>query len=793
MRHFNGTDNVCTPHELIIVVGLIIAGVIGIVIRIVVGFCELIAKAAVIFNNAVAGAVRIRIRSLAGGVAITGGDRNIHLAVILDGHISNRRIFHSNGICAGLIIRHGECHAAQCYRHVALAADLIVLDQLVYFAALQIIRQDAVGQAEVYLAIIVCGRNRNRRILLRCLCILRIQRPNQIVVIHCIGGRIIGLAVVEINQCYIRIIRICQCRVVINNLQLSITKNVSIRIVRSLRAASGGAVRAGILHIIAILIHDLQHIGGIIQIVRAITNLIGLALDESYPCILIGRIGCNILIQGNNVGKISVVQFACRRIAEHEIQMVHVAVCLNAVSVHAFDIDIGIAGVNIIPFTICLDCVPVVRRIEITRLTKHGGLSLVNDLNLVDNRSTVRAPDTVAVFIGFRRTIGIQLIVEFLVGFPVGSRVDASAVLHIDFRECTLNEIRICIGIAKAYCTSANQRANLCAFPQANDGIGSRSCLLRTIAIRVIRLILHIALSLCGCNCLCLLLAVLIHQGIIVSVMYLRLNHVVHALIRRLIKVALGRLRCFHLRRILHNGRHSEIAVICQPVIQCQILLNIRHAVIQRCQRLISDFLNLIAICLGAEFGSQVVDLYQTCHGIVIGTGFRNACNIEKRANRICIGILRGVVRYLNTVNIRMFLKALNILRIQPQQILCLLVRQIIYVGFFLQLICRKRNAVIHLDVDRGNIVIRIGFIGNVNQSGHVILFQYLLGCGVHFLRRNTVVRDICGVIVIVKDCIFNYRLCFAVLGCFLAVIQRCNNFRRGTIDFLSRADRSLF
>ena len=752
MRHLNGADNVSTPHELIVIVGVIAAGVVGVVVRIVICFCKLVSVATVIFHEIMDGSILISIIALTGCKTITGSDRNIHLAVILDGHVRNRRIFYGNGVFARSIIGHGEAHAAQCYRQITLSAYLGILNQLLQCTGIQIIRQDAVGKAEIYLAVIICCGNCDGRILLCCLCIFCIQLCNHCIIFHCLGSGVVNLTIVKIDQCYKGSIRICQHRIVINDLQLGIAKDISIRIVCCSLRASFVRIRAG-AHDTAGLIHDIQHIRGIVQIICTAINLICLALDKRNPCILIGGISCDILVQCNNVGKISIIQLPRGRVAEHEIQMVHVAVCLNAVAVHAFNIDIRVAGIHIVPLAICLYCIPVVRRIKVTRLAKHGRFRIINNFYLVNDGSTVCTPDTVTVFIGYRRAVLIQLIVEFLIGFPVGGCVQISAFIQIYLRESALNKIGICAGIAEANRALANKCTNLRAFPQACDSIGSRSCLLRTIAVRIIGLIVHIAVSLCICNCLCRIFIIRILYSIINLIIYLLPNHIVHGLTCNRMELALSRLRCFY---VVHNRSHGERAVICQPVIQCQILLNVSHIVIQRCQSLISYLLDLVAKCLRADFGSHVVDLYQTCHGVIVCAGFRNACNIQQGANRICIGVLGGIISYLNAVNIRMILKRLHILCIQTQQVLCLLIRQIVYVGFFLQLVCCKSNPVVHRYFCGSNRIVGIGLVCNLNQIGQVVLFQYLFGCGVHFLRRNTVFREICGVVVVVKDCIFN-------------------------------------
>ena len=283
--------------------------------------------------------------------------------------------------------------------------------------------------------------------------------------------------------------------------------------------------------------------------------------------------------------------------------MVHIAVCLNAVTIHTFYININVAWIHIVPFAVKLDCVPVMCLAKRSFLTKHRSISIKDNLYKVGNSSRVFTPLIVAVFALHRITVAVQFIVQFFIRLPVRSRGDILTVFCVDLRMCTLKQISINSRVTETYRFLLYEYTYLIGSPHTYDGRSCRCSLLFTAAA-VLLDINHVSCSLLFGNGLCLIFAINILQCIISTIIYLLFDHIVHAVICVCIQFILCRFRLYH---FFHDIGHIELAVISQPCIEQQILLHICLGTFDCIQCLISCSSDIICIFLYGKLCAQII------------------------------------------------------------------------------------------------------------------------------------------------------------------------------------------
>ena len=504
-RHCLGTSQVCNPHELIVVVdflcisellhhGVIVLIVaVAAVVRIVVAFLKFVTIAIVLAVNGIVRRIgclgTVAYIILTGDIRQIGCDGNIQLAIALQADACNRMIAERK-VCAICAVYQSKRHAAECVGLVALAINGIVLLDSCNFTAGQIIAQDVVRQVEVQLALILCTSDCDRRIDISLFCMLCIQLGQHIIGFHLLGFRIVNSnnrivlvrirLVGEINQG--RIIGIAIAGVLIGN-----------RVADQLILWIFLRVRLILLGIIELL----NQVGRIIYIVHVRAIRADIALCTSKPSVLIGLVGRCILISRIQFLEVAIVQISCGRIAEHEVHMVHVTIGLHAVARHNFTVAIGVARVNIVPLAIYLYRIPEMVRVEVRlRLTIHGNVCIKGNTNQV---YTVVA---VGVNLLAVRAEGIQFL-GFLPVIRLG-HIGRSAVLAVDFRMRSLNQVCVCLGVTQANGFANGQCTDLVAFPVVDncrsqllcclfginrDGIVS-GCLVRAVLIQIDNLII---------------------------------------------------------------------------------------------------------------------------------------------------------------------------------------------------------------------------------------------------------------------------------------------------------------
>ena len=283
--------------------------------------------------------------------------------------------------------------------------------------------------------------------------------------------------------------------------------------------------------------------------------------------------------------------------------MVHIAVCLHTVTIHTFNINIYVTRIHIVPLSVKLDCVPVMRLAKWSFLTKHSRLCIKDDLHIVSNSSRVFTPLVVAIFTLHRITIVIQLVVQFCIGLPIRSCIDILSVFCVDLRMCTLQQISINSRVTETYRFLLYEYTYLIGSPHTYDGRSCRCSLLFTAAA-VLLDINHVSCSLLFGTGLCLIFAINILQCIISTIIYLLFDHIVHAVICVCIQFILCRFRLYH---FFHDIGHIELAVISQPCIEQQILLHICLGTFDCIQCLISCSSDIICIFLYGKLCAQII------------------------------------------------------------------------------------------------------------------------------------------------------------------------------------------
>ena len=481
--HAGGADQIGNPHELVIIIEFLGAAHITqhsiqvvIVGAIVVGLLILIAIAVGGVIDGVVDIVAIRIflaavgdLVLAGDIAQVGGDGDSQL-VAAQQDTGNGVVLEDITVVR-LLIHQLEGQAAEGNGLIALTVSGLILLDHRDSAIGQIIAQDAGGQVEVNLAVVISAGDGKRRISLALL-FMQVEQVRQELALHHLplfglriegtnagigSGNIVAVAVlarlfiVEVDQrSKVRIAGILAVGLVgfgqrvhgqrVNRRRISETTEAS---------AAAALLRNSIRRVI--------HIVGIAIIVAHI------ALCAGKPGVLILLIRRHILIQSFQLAIISIKQGLRTGMAEQEVHVVDVTVDLDAVAGHDLGVHVIVAGVHIVPGAIHLHCVPIVLRGKAgLSLTEHGNIIGESNANQIDQIALINV-DAGAILI----------IIEFLGGLPVGRHAHVGSLAGaVDLGVHILDQVGIGLGIAQADGLALTQSAELVALPVVQDAVG---------------------------------------------------------------------------------------------------------------------------------------------------------------------------------------------------------------------------------------------------------------------------------------------------------------------------------
>src|SRR5699024_7527506 len=222
-----------------------------------------------------------------------------------------------------------------------------------------------------------------------------------------------------------------------------------------------------------VLFHHRDQVGGAVQIIEVAAVRIDVAVHAGNPGIfVIGVVGQGI-VQGTNAGLrivVAVKHIPQRIIADQEVCMVHRAVGFHAVTHHDLAPNVGVAGVHIVPLAVHLDRIPEVVGAEVGLwLAIHRDSRLEGDAHHIDN---------VGAFTGFYLTGGVIIHIDAVIqALPLGRIAHVGVRTGaVDFGVHILNQVGKRLGIAHADRSAAGQRADVVAFPVAQNAGGQALC-----------------------------------------------------------------------------------------------------------------------------------------------------------------------------------------------------------------------------------------------------------------------------------------------------------------------------
>ena len=470
--HADGADQVGDPHELIVVVDLlgtthVAQHLVQVVIvgGVVVGLLELITIAVGLVINRVVG-----FRGAVGDLVLTGDITQV--GGNGDGQLIAAQQDAGNGMIVkdiaivNLAIHQLEGSAAESNGVVALAIGGLILLDHGDGAVGQVIAQDAGGQVEVHLILIISAGNGNVGIGLALLLMQGEQVGQELALDHLplvgvliegtdagVGSGLIpaGILVVEVDQRG----EIGIAGVLAGGL-IGGGQGVHRQRIDGVGRAERGGTAAGIG-----LLGD--GVRGIVHIISGVVIIAHVALGTGKPGVLILLVGGRLFIQGLQLAVIAVEQVCCAGVAEEEVHMVDITIILHAVAVHDLGVHVIVAGVQIVPGTIHLHGIPVVVGSKVRLLlTEHDDVIGEGDTHQIDQIALINV-DAGAILI----------IIEFLGGFPVGRHAHVGSLAGaVDLGVHILNQIGQRLGIAQADGLALRQSAELVALPVVQDAVG---------------------------------------------------------------------------------------------------------------------------------------------------------------------------------------------------------------------------------------------------------------------------------------------------------------------------------
>ena len=339
MSHIQSLCRVCNPHELSVVIdfpfiphlfqhiignSLIIHHLIGklIVIRIIIALFEFVS---------IAGRIRVVMGISSCNIGQVRSDIHIQLSIVFKRHSCDRMILKSE-IRLFCAVVHIESHSAEHFCFVSYNIDCVIFFYFGNCTGSKIITQNTVGNIEIQLFSIQDRSGMDCRIYGLFFHKVCIQFRQHLVCFHFACFRIINryrITGIEVDQCLIIGIAVAEIRVC-----YFMTHNLIDRVFK--------------LHIlvislaVVILSQHLQQIGGIIHVINVFAVRIYVADNTGHPAalviaacvILIHYSAVAVCIQRLDLGIISIKHLCERRMADHEVCMVHVTVCLHTVTIH---------------------------------------------------------------------------------------------------------------------------------------------------------------------------------------------------------------------------------------------------------------------------------------------------------------------------------------------------------------------------------------------------------------------------------------------------------------------------
>ena len=469
--HADGADQVGNPHELIVVVDLlgtthVAQHLVQVVIvgGVVVGLLELITIAVGLVINRVVG-----FRGAVGDLVLTGDITQV--GGNGDGQLIAAQQDAGNGMIVkdiaivNLAIHQLEGSAAEGNGLIALAIGGLILLDHGDGAVGQVIAQDAGGQVEVHLILIISAGNGNVGIGLALLLMQGEQVGQELALDHLplvgvliegtdagVGSGLIpaGILVVEVDQRG----EIGIAGVLAGGL-IGGGQGVHRQRIDGVGRAERGGTAAGIG-----LLGD--GVRGIVHIISGVVIIAHVALGTGKPGVLILLVGGRLFIQGLQLAVIAVEQVCCAGVAEEEVHMVDITIILHAVTGHNLGVDVIVAGVQIVPGTIHLHGIPVVVGSKVRLLlTEHDDVIGEGDTHQIDHIALINVD------------AAILIIIEFLGGLPVGRHAHVGSLAGaVDLGVHILNQIGQRLGIAQADGLALRQSADLVALPVVQDAVG---------------------------------------------------------------------------------------------------------------------------------------------------------------------------------------------------------------------------------------------------------------------------------------------------------------------------------
>ena len=469
--HADGADQVGDPHELIVVVDLlgtthVAQHLVQVVIvgGVVVGLLELITIAVGLVINRVVG-----FRGAVGDLVLTGDITQV--GGNGDGQLIAAQQDAGNGMIVkdiaivNLAIHQLEGSAAESNGVVALAIGGLILLDHGDGAVGQVIAQDAGGQVEVHLILIISAGNGNVGIGLALLLMQGEQVGQELALDHLplvgvliegtdagVGSGLIpaGILVVEVDQRG----EIGIAGVLAGGL-IGGGQGVHRQRIDGVGRAERGGTAAGIG-----LLGD--GVRGIVHIISGVVIIAHVALGTGKPGVLILLVGGRLFIQGLQLAVIAVEQVCCAGVAEEEVHMVDITIILHAVAVHDLGVHVIVAGVQIVPGTIHLHGIPVVVGSKVRLLlTEHDDVIGEGDTHQIDHIALVNVD------------VAIRIVIQFLGSLPVGGDAHVGSLAGaIDLGVHILDQVGIGLGIAQADGLALRQSADLVALPVVQDAVG---------------------------------------------------------------------------------------------------------------------------------------------------------------------------------------------------------------------------------------------------------------------------------------------------------------------------------
>ena len=469
--HADGADQVGDPHELIVVVDLlgtthVAQHLVQVVIvgGVVVGLLELITIAVGLVINRVVG-----FRGAVGDLVLTGDITQV--GGNGDGQLIAAQQDAGNGMIVkdiaivNLAIHQLEGSAAESNGLIALAIGGLILLDHGDGAVGQVIAQDAGGQVEVHLILIISAGNGNVGIGLALLLMQGEQVGQELALDHLplvgvlikgtdagVGSGLIpaGILVVEVDQRG----EIGIAGVLAGGL-IGGGQGVHRQRIDGVGRAERGGTAAGIG-----LLGD--GVRGIVHIISGVVIIAHVALGTGKPGVLILLVGGRLFIQGLQLAVIAVEQVCCAGVAEEEVHMVDITIILHAVAVHDLGVHVIVAGVQIVPGTIHLHGIPVVVGSKVRLLlTEHDDVIGEGDTHQIDHIALVNVD------------VAIRIVIQFLGSLPVGGDAHVGSLAGaIDLGVHILDQVGIGLGIAQADGLALRQSADLVALPVVQDAVG---------------------------------------------------------------------------------------------------------------------------------------------------------------------------------------------------------------------------------------------------------------------------------------------------------------------------------